>query len=157
MAKPEAQDDEIALYTHLLIGKRNDSRSAQKREAAMAKEAAQNGVSWADVKAALKEYELTPAARTAKAERQAKIFRALGAPVQLELFDAYVALPNDREAEARRKGRFAAICHAGCVPPYEPGSAEGRAWMEGWHEIYALVDQYNKRFEMDADAPEAAL
>jgi len=158
VSKPQAQDDEIALYTYLLLGKREETKSAQRREATMAKEAAQNGVSWTEVKLALKEYELTPQARQAKAERQAAIYRAVGAPVQLEMFDSYVSsMVNDTEAEARRRGRFAAICHQECSPPYEPGSPEGQAWMNGWHAVLALANKYYKRFELAADAVERAL
>lgn len=153
-----AEADVIALYAHLLLGRQSVVKSEQRKLAAMSKEAQQHGVSWSEVKAALKEYEQSPEARRAKAERQARIYDAIGAPVQLEMFDAYEPKKNDTEEEARRKGRFAAICHGECSPPYNAGSAEGQAWIDGWHSVYKLVDAYNARFNdlSDETADEAA-
>lgn len=146
---PSATDDAIALYAHLMLGRQTEVKDQQRRLTALAKEAQQHGVVWADVKAALKEYEQSPEARRIKAERMARIFGAIGAPVQFELFDAYEPKREDDEAAARRKGRLAAVCHGECVPPYAPGSVEGQAWMDGWHSIQKLVDAYRAR----QDAP----
>lgn len=143
---PSATDDTIALYAHLLLRKQSAVKSEQKRLSALVKEAGQHGVVWSDVKGALKEYEQSPEARRAKAERMAAIFQAIGAPVQLELFDAYQPRREDDEAVARHKGRLAAVCHGDCVPPYPAGSAEGQAWLDGWHSVQKLVDAYNSRF-----------
>lgn len=145
---PSATVDTIALYAHLLIGRQSGVKSEQRRLAALSKEAGQHGVVWGDVKAALKEYEQTPEARRARTERMAAIFAAIGAPVQLELFDAYEPKRDDDETVARRKGRLAGVCHGECVPPYPAGSAEGQAWLDGWHSVQRLVDAYNARFNM---------
>lgn len=148
-----AEDDVIALYAHLLIGAQERVKSEQRKLGALSKEAQQHGVSWPEVKGAMKEYDASPEQRRAKAERAARIYAALGAPVQLEMFDAYQPRANDTEAAAARKGRFAAICHGECSPPYPPGSPEGRAWMDGWHAVQALVAAYRQRFETEEAAP----
>lgn len=149
--KPTAESQTIALYAFLLMRDQGAVKTAQRRLAVMAKEAAQHGVSWADVKAALKEYEQSPAARQAKAERLSRVFGAIGVPAQLELFDAYVPRANDTEAEAEKKGWLAAICQGEATPPYDPGSREGQAWLKGWNDLYVLVDGYAKRFEAEAN------
>lgn len=147
-----ATDDTITLYAHLLLVSQDAVKSSQRSLTALAKEAGQHGVSWSDVKSALKEYETPLSARRSKVERMARIFDAIGVPAQLELFDAYEAKHNDAEGAARRLGRLAAVCSRQCTPPYPAGSIEGQAWIGGWHEVQRLVADYRARVEAGADA-----
>ncbi len=151
-SKPSPTDDTIALYAHLMIGQQGRVKAEQRAQAAIVKQAGQNGVDWKTVKDCMKEYELPAEVRLAKAKQQAVVFNALGIPAQLEMFDAYVPKVNDTEAEAARKGRFAAICHGACEPPYPPGSKEGQAWIEAWHSVMRLVSQYDSRLVNKAPA-----
>lgn len=153
--KPPAEADTIALYTHLLLGAQSEVKAKQRRLTVVSKEAGQNNVNWSDVKAALKEYEQPAEVRAARAKRQQEIYAGIGVPVQIEMFDAYLPKVNDSEADAERKGRFAAVCHGECTPPYPPGSREGQAWIKGWGDFMALVDQYNNRFR-DEGSDDAA-
>lgn len=155
-AKPSATDDVIALYAHLLIGQQRRVKAEQRALAALAKQADQNGVRWPVVKECLKEYEQTAEARRAKMEQQAVVFAAIGVPVQFELFEAYEPKVNDSEGDAARKGRFAAICHGECKPPYPAGSKEGQAWMDGWHQVMRLVSSHETRMENTAPADTSA-
>lgn len=132
----------IAVYTHLLLKRQRNVKAAQSLLKSMVQQANGAGVKWADIQAALKEYEMSDDARREKAERQANVLTALGVPVQLEMFDAYVPRDNDEGAAAKRRGWFAAIHDQRCEPPYEPGSVEGQAWMAGWHEFMDALDQH---------------
>ncbi len=134
----------IAIYTHLLLKRQKAVKSAQSNLKAMVSQAKGAGVLWSDVQEALKEYYVSADARRERAERQANVLTALGVPVQLEMFDAYVPRDNDVTADAKRRGWFAAIADQECVPPCEPGTPEGQAWINGWHEFHdALTDFMN--------------
>jgi len=141
----------IAIYTHLLLKRQKMVKGAQSQLKAMVQQARGAGVHWTDVQAALKEYEMSADARRERAERQANVLTALGVPVQLEMFDAYVPRDNDDTAQARRRGWYAAIHDTPCEPPYPAGSAEGQAWMAGWHEFHNALTAF-----MEAKDGEAA-
>lgn len=129
----------IAVYAHLLLKRQRDVKAAQSQLKSMVQQARSAGVRWVDVQAALKEYEMSTEARHERAERQANVLTALGVPVQIEMFDAYVPRDNDETAEARRRGWYAAIQDAPNNPPYEAGSPEGQAWLDGWHEFRTVL------------------
>lgn len=133
----------IAIYTHLLLKRRRAVKSAQALLKSMVQQASGAGVRWTDVQAAIKEYEMSDDARRERAERQANVLNALGVPVQFEMFDAYVPRDNDEAADARRRGWFAAINDAPLNPPYPPGSIEGQAWIEGWHNFQNVLSDFN--------------
>lgn len=145
-----SQDDKIALYAFLLLQQQDKVKHQQKILSAIAKEADANGVRWPDIKAAVKEYEQTPEARRERTERLARIYEAVGAPVQLELFDAYEPKREDDVETARKKGRFAAVMQGDDQPPYAAGSPEGQAWLDGWHDIHKLVAEYEASKERAA-------
>ena len=134
----------IAVYTHLLLKAQRKVKDAQADLKSTAKDAKKRGVHWADVQAALKEYSMTAEARRQKAERQASVLSAIGVPVQLDMFDAYVPRDNDETAQAKRKGWFAAVHDEACEPPYPAGSPEGQAWITGWHEFHDAMAEFFK-------------
>lgn len=149
-------DDVIALYAYLLLGQQAAVKAEQQKLSALSKEAAQHGVGWPAIKDALKEYDKTAEVRRAKAEEASRIYAAVGIPAQMELFEAYEPRVNDDEAAAERKGRFAAVQHGEAKPPYPAGSAEGQAWMNGWHAVHRLVSSYNTRMENKAPSDSSA-
>lgn len=132
----------VAVHTHLMLQARARTKSAQNAARATIAAAKAAGVHWSDVQDALREYEMSSEARREKAERQAQVLQALGVPVQLEMFDAYVPRDNDDTAQAKRQGWFAAICGRPLDPPQDAGTAEGQAWMAGWHEFQVVLRGY---------------
>lgn len=130
----------VAVHTHLMLQAQRRVKKAQQDLKATVATAKAADVHWRDVQDALKEYELSPEARREKAERHVSVLQALGVPVQLEMFDSYVPLDNDDTVKARRRGWFAAICGADSENvPYDPGCAEGQAWLNGWQEFQAVL------------------
>lgn len=146
----------IAVYTHLLLKRQRAVKSAQSGLKSMVGQAKGAGVHWADVQAALKEYEMSADARREKAERQANVLSALGVPVQLEMFDALVPRDNDETAQARRRGWYAAIHDQECAPPYPPGSPEGQAWMAGWQEFHDALTTHLEAEDVRNQSEDAA-
>ena len=132
----------IAVYTHLMLKRQKAVKAAQTAHRSMVQQARSAGVHWRDVQAAIKEFEMSDEARREKAERQANVLSALGVAVQLEMFEAYVPRQNDDLAQARRRGWYAAINDAPCVPPCEPGSREGQAWIDGWNEFHTVLSEH---------------
>lgn len=133
----------VAVHTYLMLQSQRRVKAAQHDMKAVVAQARAVGVNFKDVQEALKEYDMSPEARREKAERQASVLQALGVPCQLEMFDTYVPRDNDDDAQARRRGWFAAICGANSDDaPYPPGSSEGQAWLDGWNDFQAALAGY---------------
>lgn len=155
-----ANTDEVAVYAFLYFCENDLVRAAKSKLAALKKEMGQKGVLPKEIERAFREIARSPAERQADQERFASYLQAVGAPVQLELFEMSVPRRNDLEAEARNKGRLDAINGRHEIDiPFPAGSAEGQAWMEGHRGLHALVEGYRNRFntvdheDIDDDAP----
>lgn len=158
-SKPTATPDNIAVYAHLFIQRLKAEKDEKLRTAALKKEMQNAGVNAAEIQAAIKEANRTSTERLADAERKAVYLQAVGAPVQLELFESSRPRVNDPAAVARQRGRMDAIIgKTETDTPWAAGTAEGQAWLEGHRELMDLVAAYHRRFETtpdDAPVPEA--
>lgn len=154
-AKAEASADEIAVYAFLYLRSVKVVEGHKRHLQSIVKEMKTKYVSASEIDKAFKAIEISAVERQAKANREVAYLQAIGAPVQLELFEMSMPMPNDILARATEKGRMDAIRGVGEIDnAWNHGTPEGQAWLNGHRTLLGLVADYEHRFEApDDEAP----
>lgn len=153
-SKAEASADEIAVYAFLYLRESAVVARAKRCLDALVKEMKTKHVVAKEIVKAFAAIEISATERQAKMNREVAYLQAIGAPVQLELFEMSVPIANDIIARATEKGRMDAI--RGVIESdnaWNAGTEEGQAWLNGHRTMMGLVADYEHRFEAPDDQP----